>query len=154
MSGFIEINGEQIPVAECNAILKRLFNTAKDIAGEFHNMERSEKFRLNWPDEDQFAESEWKNFVEAAIQLYVAKLVDPLTPDRDKRELHLAILLNAKLGENQETDARLQIMPNTQQFVGDKYENKQIIEKFGKKQNYRAQLKRTAADMQKAATRH
>lgn len=149
MAGLIEINGEQITKDEAMGLVRMLCNDAKQMAGEFHNMERSEKFRLNWPHEDQFAESEWKTFLEATIQMYVARLADPHTSAADKRRMHLAIVLNAKLAENKEKDQRLQIMPNTQQFVGDRYENKKIIDRFGKRPNYRAALKRTATDMSK-----
>jgi hypothetical protein len=143
----ININGENISNEEAGRILKTLYNDAKQIAGEFHGMERSAKFRVNWPDENKFAESEWKNFVEAAIQIYVAKLADPKATPEEKRFCHLAIVLNAKMAEGREKDQRLQIAPNTQQFVGDKYENKKILEKFGTKPNYRAMLKNTAADL-------
>jgi len=37
----IEINGEQISVKEAASLIKMLCNDAKQIAGEFHNMERS-----------------------------------------------------------------------------------------------------------------
>ena len=143
----IEVNGESISNEEAAGLIKMLCNDAKQMAGEFHGMERSEKFRINWPDEDEFAKSEWRNFVEATIQLYVEKLGDPHTTPVDKRRLHLAIVLNAMTAKDQPQDNRLQITPNTQQFVGDKYENRKIAEKFGNAPNYRAALKRSTAHL-------
>jgi|HubBroStandDraft_6_1064221.scaffolds.fasta_scaffold594323_2 hypothetical protein len=143
----IEVNGESISNEEAAGLVKMLFNDAKQMAGEFHGMERSIKFRTNWPDEDEFAKSEWRNFVEATIQLYIQKLGDPHTSPADKRRLHLAIVLNAMTAKDQPQDNRLQLAPNTQQFVGDKYENRKIAEKFGNMPNYRAALKRSTAHL-------
>jgi hypothetical protein len=143
----IEVNGESISNEEAAGLVKMLFNDAKQMAGEFHGMERSIKFRTNWPDEDEFAKSEWRNFVEATIQLYVGKLGDPHTSPADKRRLHLAIVLNAMTSKDQPQDNRLQLTPNTQQFVGDKYENRKIAEKFGNGPNLRAALKRSTAHL-------
>lgn len=52
----IEINGESIPVTEARELIRMLFEDAKQVAGEFHNMERSDKFRVNWPSEYEFAD--------------------------------------------------------------------------------------------------
>jgi len=143
----IEVNGESISNEEAMSLIKMLCNDAKQMAGEFHGMERSEKFRINWPDEDEFAKSEWRNFVEATIQLYVEQLKDPKVSPTDKRRLHLAIVLNAMAAKDQPKDNRLQLAPNTQQFVGDKYENRKIADKFGNAPNYRAALKRATAHL-------
>jgi hypothetical protein len=143
----IEVNGEQITNEEAMSLIKMLCNDAKQMAGEFHGMERSDKFRINWPDEDEFAKSEWRNFVEATIQLYVEQLKDPHVSPADKRKLHLAIVLNAMTSKDQPKDTRLQLVPNTQQFVGDKSENRKIKEKFGNVPNYRAILKRFTAHL-------
>jgi hypothetical protein len=143
------VNGEHLSNEEAAGLVKMLYEDAKEIAGQFHNMERSEKFRINWPDEDKFAASEWKNFLEAAIQMYAAKLADPKTKPADKRKIHLAIVLNAMMAEGKEKDTRIQLAPNTQAFEGDKQENRKTIEKFGKKPNYRALLKNTVADITK-----
>src|ERR1700693_3677492 len=123
----VNVAGELITVAEAAELTKMMCEDAKQIAGEFHNMERSAKFRLNWPDETLFAESEWKNFIEAARQMYAAKLGDPKTRPEDARKMHLAIVLQEMMGAGQEKDQRLQLLPGTQQYHGDKYENHKII---------------------------
>jgi hypothetical protein len=144
----INLNGEMIEKEEALGLLKMLYHDAKEIAGEYHDMNRSEKFRINWPDQYKFADANWKTFVAAARAMYAERLGDPKTPPADARKLHLALLLQHKMGEGQEKDTRLQIMPGTQQFVGDPYENKKIVDTFGKRGNLRAAL------MNSVATRH
>lgn len=136
----IIICGEEISDDEA-ALLRRMFeNDCKKFAGEFYEMERSLKYRVNWDNEYKFANSEWKNFVEATRAMYAARLADPKTSEADKRRMHQAIVLQDMLGKGREKDNRLQLLPNTQQFEGDKYENKKIVEKFGKSPNLRATL--------------
>jgi hypothetical protein len=141
----VEINGEYIPVDECRRIIKALYNDAKQIAGVFHNMERSAKFRLNWPNEDDFADSEWRNFVEAARSMYAERLNDPKTPPKEARQMMIAVILEARMARGAETDNRLQLAPNTQQFEGDKAENRKIMDTFGPRPNLRAVLRNGAA---------
>jgi hypothetical protein len=144
----IEINGEKIEKSEALALIRMLCNDAKQIAGVFHNQNRSAKFRVNWPDEYKFAEANWKTFMEAARVLYAQRLGDPKTPPADARKIHLALVLDSMAQKAGETDNRLQLAPGTQQFEGDPFENKKIIEKFGKVPNLRAAL------MNSIATRH
>jgi hypothetical protein len=132
---FIEVNGERIPKHEALALIKMLCNAAKQKAGEFHGMERSPKFRANWPNQNLYAESEWRNFMEAAREMYANRLADPLTPPADARKMHLAIVLHTMAEQAGENDNRLQLRPNTQQFVGDPFENKKIVNHFGKHSN-------------------
>jgi hypothetical protein len=148
MTNTIEINGEHISTDEARKLVRMLYNDAKKIAGEFHGMNRSDKFRINWPDEYKFADANWKNFVEPCRAMYAARLSDPKTPPHEARQMSLALFIEAKISVGQETDNRLQIAPNTQQFVGDKAENRKIVEKFTKRPNLRAAL------MNSVATRH
>ncbi len=141
----IVINGEKITASEAMSILKMFFHDAKELAGQFHGMNRSVKFRTNWPNEYEFAEPEWKSFVEAARTAYAIQLGDPKTSPVDARRMHIAIVLQDTLAKGEETDNRLQLSPNTQQFEGDKGENRRIVEKFGEAPNLRALLRRGAA---------
>lgn len=136
----IIINGEQITNDEAMKLVRMLCNDAKKMAGEFHGMNRSEKFRINWPNEYRFADANWKSFIESARQMYAVRLGDPKTPPKEARMMHLALVLQAQMGDGVETDNRLQIAPGTQQFEGDKAENRSILEKFGKRPNIRAAL--------------
>lgn len=134
-SDFIEIAGERVSTYEAGELVRMLCNDAKQIAGEFHNMERSAKFRANWPNEYLFADANWKSFVESARAMYAARLGDPKTLPADARKMHLALVLQTMAEQGSEKDTRLQLAPNTQQFVGDPYENKKIANQFGKHSN-------------------
>lgn len=145
MSAYISVNGEKIGRDEYFKIMEMLYHDAKEIAGVFHGENRSEKFRANWPDEDLFVEANWKTFVAAARMMYAERLGDLKTPPEDAKKMHLAIVLQqmAEAGLKQqgvEADNRLQLRPGTQQFDGDAYENKKILEKFGGRKNLRAHL--------------
>jgi hypothetical protein len=144
----IDVNGEKIEKAEALALIRMLCNDAKQIAGVFHGMNRSEKFRLNWPDEYKFADANWKTFMEAARQMYAERLGDPNTSPAQARKMHIALVLQAQISKGQETDNRLQLAPNTLQFEGDKIENRKIIDQFGMKPNLRALVKNSVASRQ------
>lgn len=147
MAGFIEINGEQLTTTEAAGLIKMLCHDAEQIAGEFHGMNRSVKFRVNWPDEDLFVKANWKSFVSAARAMYAQRLGDPKTPAAEARKMHLALVLQHKMAEGEEKDNRLQIAPGTQQFEGDPVENRKIKDQFGVKPNFRAQLRAGAAKL-------
>lgn len=132
MSDFIELNGERISKIEALGLVRMLCNDAKQMAGEFHGMNRSAKFRANWPNEYVFADAEWKNFMEAARAMYAKRLGDPKTSPADARRMHLALVLQTMAEQGAEKHTGLQITPNTQQFVGDAYENRKIVDQFGK----------------------
>lgn len=131
MTEGFEINGEFISSKEAGELIRMLYNDAKQVAGVFHGMNRSKKFRKNWPNEYVFAESEWKNFVVATRQMYLDRLKDPKTLPSDAQRMFKALYLERLAAEGREADNRLQLAPNTQQFEGDKYENKKIAEQFG-----------------------
>jgi len=152
MTRTIELNGEQISVSEAAKLIQMLYNDAAQVAGEFHGMNRSEKFRINWPDEDLFVKANWKTFVQATREMYTAQLADKKVPEAKKQQIFKALVLERKIAQGQESDTRLQLKPNTQQFVGDKRENALILDKFGKKPNFRAALANGAAKILK--TRH
>jgi hypothetical protein len=144
----LDINGEQISEHEASQLIKMLLSDAKRMAGEFHNMTRSEKFRANWPDEYKFANSEWRNFVEATITFYAELLGKPETSEYLKSRMHKAIVLWARIGKEMPKDNRIQLQPGTLQFEGDPHENKKILETYGRGQNVRAAL------LNSTATRH
>jgi hypothetical protein len=145
MSEFIQVAGELIPKKEAADLVRMLYNDAKQIAGEFHGMNRSEKFRVNWPNEYDFAEANWKTFVASARQLYAERLADAKTPPADARKIHLSLVLQAMMAQGEEGDTRLQVAPGTQAFDGDRRENVKTLEKFGATPNFRAALRNGAA---------
>ncbi len=135
MTDTIDIAGQRITKTEAADLVRMLCHDAEEIAGEFHNMERSPKFRANWPDEYLFAKANWKSFVEAARAMYAARLGDPKTPPHEARKMHLALVLQTMCEQGAPKDTRIQLAPNSQQFVGDAYENKKITADFGKHSN-------------------
>jgi len=135
VTAYLTINGEQIGTDEATKLIRMLCEDAKQIAGIFHGMNRSDKFRKNWPSEYEYADANWKSFIKAARQMYAERLADPKTPPAEGRMMHLALVLQAQMGAVQEQDPRLQIAPNTQQFVGDPFENKKIIDRWGRQSN-------------------
>lgn len=127
----INLGLEEITVKEAMDILRMFYGDAYQLAGEFHGNDRSDKFRENFPDEYTFAESELKTFVEAVRAGYAELLGKDHVNEYDKRRMYLAILLYEKMGQGKEKDNRLQLAPNSQQFDGDKRENKRIVRDFG-----------------------
>lgn len=144
----IDLGLVQVTRKEAAGCVKMLIHDAKEFAGQFHGQNRSEKFRQNWPDEYKFAKANWKSFMEHTIRLYAELLGRPDVSETDKHRMYVARLTWEKLGENKERDNRLQLAPNTQQFIGDKFENRRIKEQFGVGRNLRAAL------MNSVATRH
>lgn len=145
---FIDLGLVQVTPKEGADCVKMLIGDAKELAGVYHGQNRSEKFRNNWPDERKFASSNWRSFVQAVIEGYAALLGKPHVQENDKHRMYVARLMWDKLEKDKEPDNRLQMRPNTQQFVGDAYENRKIKDQFGVHQNFRAHL------MNSIATRH
>ena len=149
----ITINGENIGRDEYFKLMEMLYKDAMEIAGVYHGMNRSEKLRINWPDEYAFAEANWKTFVGAARAMYASRLGDPKTPPNDARKMHLALVLQAMASRGeQEKDTRLQLEPGTAQYEGDKAINRAILDQFGMNPNFRAALANGAAKIN--MTRH
>ena len=136
----IDINGEIISAKEAYDLINMLIHDAREMAGTYHGMERSEKFRVNWPSEDAFAAANWKTFVEPVRQMYAERLNDPKLSPAEGRKFHLALVLQAMMGKGEQTDDRLQVFKDTPTFYGDRQENIKILEKFGKTPNLRAAL--------------
>ena len=141
----IDLGLVQVTPKEAADCVKMLMHDAKELAGQFHGCDRSEKFRANWPDEYKFASANWKTFIETVIQSYAILLGRPGVPEEDKHRMYVARLMWERLAEGKEPDNRLQLAPNTQQFVGDKFENRKIKEQFGTHRNLRAALLNTVA---------
>lgn len=138
------INGEKISGREQRELESLWKQAEREFAGEFHEMNRSEKFRNDWPDQDKFVEVEHKTF-SAAVRLVLTKqlLPDSGKSEEEKHKIFKAIvMMDTKAQRNAaagiEADTRLQLLPDTQQFVGDKYENKKIMERFGGARTARA----------------
>jgi hypothetical protein len=155
MSENLVVGGEIITPKAAMNLIAMIEKDAKEFAGVFYDMTRSAKFRINWPVQDIFVESEWRNFVQAVRAMYSERLGSEKTPRDIARKMYLAMLLERAYSEGlkaqgAEADTRLQLAPGTQQFEGDKYENRQIVEKFGLAPNLRARLRASTAHFKKA----
>lgn len=144
----IDLGLVQVTPKEAKDCVRMMIHDARELAGQFHGLDRSEKFRTNWPDEYKFAASNWKTFVQAVIQSYAVLMGRKDVPEEDKHRMYVARLMWEKLSVESERDTRIQLAPNTQQFVGDKFENKRILKDFGRHGNLRAAL------LNSAITRH
>lgn len=132
----VNIDGEDLGASQIEFYRRTLKNDCVKFAGEFHGMNRSKKFRANWPNEYEFADRFWKKFVSAVRQLYAQQLANPHTPEESKKTIHRCLVIdamtNAELEKSLfEMDNSLQLAPNTQQFIGDKKENAGISENWG-----------------------
>lgn len=126
------VDGELLQDDQVRKLMAIVENDAKKVAGEFHGMRRSAKFRATWPNEYDFAERNWKNFVAAVRMMYAERLQDPHTPPADAAMMHQALCVQAMMGAGQNAPAPIQSLPNTENFEGDKAENRHVDESFGK----------------------
>lgn len=132
----VNIDGEDLTSTQVEFYRRTLKNDCIKFAGEFYGMNRSKKFRANWPNEYDFADANWKKFVAAVRGLYAQQLATPHTSEESKQTIHRCLVIdamtNAELERSLvELDNSLQLAPNTQQFIGDKKENTVISENFG-----------------------
>lgn len=150
MAKLIDLGLVQVTAKEAKSCVRMMIMDAQEFAGQFHGQDRSEKFRTNWPDEYKFAKANWKSFIEATIQTYAILLGQPGVSEEDKHRMYVARLMWERLSKDQvrEADNRQQLFPNTQQFVGDPFENRKIKQQFGVHRNLRAAL------MNNIVTRH
>lgn len=133
---FMMVNGEQIPKSKVMELIRMLCNDAKELAGQFHELNRSEKFRENWPNPYVYADCNWRGYVDAVIKAYGTLCGMETVPEYDKRRMFLAIALWQQIAsEAPEHYAGIPMQPGTQAFEGDKRENRRIVERFGKQSN-------------------
>jgi hypothetical protein len=79
----------QIRAGEVPELIKK---TAKEIAGCFYDMSRTDKFRAEAGSQDHFVRVNWKSHIDMAIQSLAALLGQPGFPDDQKEAIHEAIL--------------------------------------------------------------
>lgn len=132
----MNINGEEINETQVETYRRIFKNDCIKFAGEFHGMNRSKKFRANWPNEYEFADANWKKFVDAVRAIYAQQLANPHLPEDQKETIHRCLVIDAETAAALqrfciEGDSSLQLGPNTQQFIGDKQENTVISNNFG-----------------------
>jgi hypothetical protein len=132
---YMLVNGEQIPKAKAMELIRMLCNDAKELAGQFYELERSEKFRANWINPYVYANCNWRHFVEAVRACYGRLLGMEDIPEYDKHRMFLAIALYDQVAKVSPDFEGIQLAPGSQQFEGDRYENKRITESYGRHSN-------------------
>lgn len=133
------VDGEELSNTQVRRLLDMVRKDAQEYAGQFYDQCRSKKFRTAWVEvglragrdpQMCFVDAQWGHFVEHVRSLYAQMLTSPRVSEEDKYRMHQALVVQAMLGaESQNTP--IQMAPGTQQFEGEKFENKQIASTFG-----------------------
>jgi hypothetical protein len=148
----IDINGEIVPDDEIRDILRMIDHDCKEQAGDFFEQDRSAKFRKTWNEvgiltrrdpQDCFVDHAWKHFHVHVKAIYTRRLTQYIdnilhidNPAYEKDEyvrdrLFKALIMMGMMSKAAEAQDVLQMAPGTQQFEGDKTENKHISETYG-----------------------
>lgn len=135
------VDGENLSRSQVQRLLDMVRKDAEEYAGQFYDQCRSVKFRSAWTEVGLragrdaqlcFVEQQWGHFVEHVRSLYAQMLTSPKITEADKYRMHQALIVQSIFGiESQK--APVQMAPGTQQFVGEKFENKQIAAAFGER---------------------
>lgn len=109
----------------------QIVHDAKELAGCFYERNRSEKFRASWPNIMTYVNTKWPHFVQGVREGYAELLGRDDVPEEDKERMFAALTDNAESVYSDAAGSPLQIAKDSQQFHGDKYENRMIREKVG-----------------------
>lgn len=151
----VMVDGELLEDEEVKDLLNMVNHDCKEFAGVFFENDRSEKFRNSWNDvgqqlkrspQDCFVEHAAKHFIVHVRAWYAQKLGDPKEKPKNKERMHKALILQTMIAQAQtETEQTIQMTPGDEQFKGDRKENANINETYGKGPgDLRSRLLRTA----------
>jgi hypothetical protein len=133
------VDGQLLSGPQVRALCNMVRRDAEEYAGQFFDRNRSVKFRKAWAEvglrvgrdpQAVFVAQSWKHFVEHVRSLYCEMLTSPKISEDDKDRIHKALIIQAMLGARSQA-APIQLAPNTQQFEGDKFENREIAKTYG-----------------------
>lgn len=138
------VDGEIMDDDEIRDLLRMVNHDTAELAGSFYEMKRSEHFRDHWKKmgeaigksaQDAYIACEWKHFHEA-VKFYYTDTLNIESEIYEKREhirdrRHKALILINMQSQAKEAKTVLQVHPGTQQFEGDKTENKRISDEYG-----------------------
>lgn len=99
---------------------------AEELAGQYHESERSEAFRANWPDPYEYARARWPHFVEHVRSIYADLLTRNNVSQADKDKMYDALIEEAPAARAMDARTDLQLLPGSPVFDGDKSEIKLI----------------------------
>lgn len=111
----------------------RIVKAAKENAGVFYDQDRSALFRQTWPDQDVYVQAKWPHFVASVREGWSGALGDPSTPQAVKDYFYDALVAD-RVQEAASSPAQndvVQLAPGTNQFHGDKFENRETAKNFG-----------------------
>lgn len=142
------VDGENLSNSQVRRLIEMVNKDAKEIAGQFFDQcrkgllgdgGRAEKFRAFWTEigfrcgrdpQDCYVESQYEHFIEDVREQYCNLLQRPDVKEADKRLMHQAIIVQTMLGIHSQR-VPVQVKRDSQQFVGDRFETKQIAETYG-----------------------
>lgn len=110
---------------------------AEEMAGQFYELQRSDKFRKTWPNQMQFVKAAWPRFVKAVRAIYADLLGQERVSEDDKHKMYTALIADAPGAHSMEATDPLPLAPGTQAFEGDRAENRHTDETFGKVPDHR-----------------
>lgn len=122
----------------------RIVHEAKEFAGVFYDQDRSALFRSMWPSQDEYVKFKWPHFVPAVRQAWSAGLADENVPQKVKDYFYETLIADAAENQSERAISPIPIFPNTQQFKGDPYENRQTAKNIGNGSDVHKHLMTTA----------
>jgi hypothetical protein len=135
------VDGQNLTNQQVRRLLDMVRKDAQEYAGQFYDQCRSAKFRSAWTEvglragrdpQRCFVDAQWTHFVEHVRMLYCEMLGSPKVTEEDKYRIHQALIVQTTLGA-QSQNIPIQLAPGTQQFEGEKFENKETAKNFGER---------------------
>lgn len=142
------VDGENLTKSEVRKLIKFFDHECKEAAGEFFEMcrkgllgdaGRSEKFRAFWSEigfrlgkDPQlcYVESHYQNFAEDVRSGLAGLLARNDVAEKEKQQIHKALVVQEMLSISSQ-NTPVQLRKDSQQFAGDRYENRQITTTYG-----------------------
>lgn len=141
------IDGESITDNEFADLRRMIEHDCKMFAGVWFEQEpdpifgeggRSQTFRNTWkdvgaqvgqPPVEVFVNTQWFRFIGDVRRMYGTKI--PRVTDEMKQRLHKACVIMNLLSEMPDARDVLQMEADSKAFRGDKFENREVADKFG-----------------------
>lgn len=127
---------------------KMIADMARNFAGVFHDKDRSARFRMTWPNQDEYVDAKWPHFVDPARQVMAQMLGDPAVPEAEKAKMHEALIADrfASVMASPAAKDVIQLAPDTSQYRGDRFENRETAKTLADKDgDFQRRLMDTAA---------
>ena len=144
----IMVDGERITKSELRRLIKFFDHECKEVAGAFFEQcrkgllgdaGRSEKFRAFWSEigfrcgkdpAECYVASHYQNFAEDVRAHLAGLLARPDVPEHEKQTIHKALIVQQMFGQNSQ-HVPVQLNQDSQQFAGDRFENREIVKNHG-----------------------